>query len=68
VEALKYARTAGIATIGLSGEGGGDLAPFCDVLLAVPFRETPRIQEIHLVTYHSICEQVEERISRAGRS
>ncbi|HXJ43658.1 MAG TPA: SIS domain-containing protein [Bryobacteraceae bacterium] len=66
--ALKYAREAGLATLGLTGEGGGKIAPFCDVLLAVPLRETPRIQEVHLVTYHSICAQVEETLFGNVRS
>lgn len=56
------ARELGIRTIGMTGEGGGRLAPLCDVLLAVPVRETPRIQEVHLVTYHAICASVEDRL------
>ena len=58
----RMARELGIATIGMTGEGGGRLAPLCDVLLAAPVRETPRIQEVHLVTYHAICASVEERL------
>ena len=59
VSAMQTARNAGLTTIGLTGEGGGLMAPLCDVLLAVPLRETPQIQEVHVVTYHSICSQVE---------
>lgn len=62
VRALEKARSMGLKTIGLTGLGGGQMASFCDVLLAVPSRETPRIQEIHLMTYHSICEAVEKAI------
>jgi len=68
VAAVKYARDAGIFTLGLTGDGGGDMAPFCDVLMAVPLRETPRVQEVHIVTYHSICSQVEERLFGNVRS
>ena len=59
---MQAARNAGLTTIGLTGEGGGLMGPLCDVLLAVPLRETPQIQEVHVVTYHSICSQVELRL------
>lgn len=61
VNALQRARQLGLHTLGLTGEGGGRMAEHCDVLLAVPLTDTPRIQEIHLVTYHAICAEVEER-------
>lgn len=62
VNALRRARELGLRTIGLTGQGGGALAPHCDVLLAVPLSETPRIQEVHLVTYHAICAELEARL------
>lgn len=64
VEALKTARKRGLATIGLTGRGGGRMAAWCDVLMAAPLIETPRIQEIHLITYHAICADVENDIIR----
>jgi D-sedoheptulose 7-phosphate isomerase len=66
VNALRRARALGLKTIGLTGSGGGQLAPLCDVLLAVPLTETPRIQEVHLVTYHAICAALERRIFGAA--
>jgi D-sedoheptulose 7-phosphate isomerase len=62
VEALRAARALGAWTIGMTGEGGGAVAPHADVLLAVPFSATPRVQEIHVVTYHAICEAVEAAV------
>jgi D-sedoheptulose 7-phosphate isomerase len=59
VAGLQTARARGLHTIALTGQGGGKLADLADVLLAVPLVETPRIQEIHLITYHSICAAVE---------
>ncbi len=59
VEALRTARALGAWTIGMTGEGGGAIAEHADVLLAVPLSATPRIQELHVVTYHAICEAVE---------
>ena len=57
--ALKTAREVGAFTMALTGQGGGALAEYADVLLAVPLSVTARIQEVHTVTYHIICEAVE---------
>jgi D-sedoheptulose 7-phosphate isomerase len=57
--ALKTARELGASTMALTGQGGGALAEYADVLLAVPLSVTARIQEVHTVTYHIICEAVE---------
>lgn len=64
VNALRCARARGLHTLGLTGAGGGRLAEHCDVLMAVPLTETPRIQEVHLVTYHTMCSVIEERLFR----
>lgn len=64
--ALNRAKAMGLRTIGMTGLGGGEMASFCDVLMAVPVRETPRIEELHLLTYHSICEMVEEMMFGSG--
>lgn len=60
IAALRTARERGLRTIALTGKGGGAMAAWADVLLAVPLVETPRIQEVHLVTYHAICATVEQ--------
>jgi D-sedoheptulose 7-phosphate isomerase len=62
VNALRRAREVGLRTVGLTGSGGGRMAEYCDVLMAVPLRETPRIQEVHLVTFHAICSALEQRL------
>ena len=62
VRALKMAKSLGLTTIGMTAMEGGEMAEFCDVLLAVPVRNTPRVQEIHLLTYHSICDAVEAQL------
>jgi D-sedoheptulose 7-phosphate isomerase len=59
VAALKTARELGARTIALTGLGGGAMAQYADVLLAAPLVVTPRIQEVHVVTYHIVCEAVE---------
>ena len=62
VEALRVSRKNGLSTIGLTGKDGGRSAQWCDVLMAVPLTETPRIQEVHLVTYHAMCAAVENHL------
>ena len=66
VEALKTARALGAATIGMTGLGGGAVAEHADVLLSVPLSHTPHVQEIHVATYHVICEAVEARVNAAA--
>ena len=62
VRALQAARKIGMQTVGLTGEGGGLVGQHCDVLMAVPLKSTPDIQEIHLMTYHHICAHVESAL------
>jgi D-sedoheptulose 7-phosphate isomerase len=62
VNALATARDKGLKTIGVTGKGGGRMAHLCDVLVAVPSENTPRIQEVHLLVVHLICELVERTL------
>jgi len=63
VSAFEAARRLGMHTLALTGAGGGRLAAQTDVLIDVPSRSTPRIQEMHLPIYHYICEELEKRTS-----
>lgn len=60
--AAEVARQQGMAVIALTGEGGGKLKPLADVLLDVPSRFTPVIQQGHLCLYHYLCGAIEERL------
>jgi D-sedoheptulose 7-phosphate isomerase len=62
LEALKAARERGLLTVALTGEGGGALAPLADHLIAVPSRDTQRIQEVHGMVVHILCEIVEDAV------
>lgn len=55
LRAFEAARSMGIVTIGLTGEGGGKLAALSDVLIAVPHRLANHIQEAHITVGHLIC-------------
>jgi D-sedoheptulose 7-phosphate isomerase len=62
VEAARRARRMGMAVVALTGAGGGALAEHASVLIDVPSRATPRVQEMHMMVYHFICEQVEASV------
>jgi D-sedoheptulose 7-phosphate isomerase len=60
--ALEVARKAGVSTIGFTGGSGGKMPPLCDLELRAPSHSTPRIQEIHLLVGHLLCEGIEQRM------
>ena len=62
IRALKKANELGMITIGFTGSGGGEMNALCDYLIAVPSEDTPRIQEIHIMIGHIICEMVESNL------
>lgn len=45
--------------IAMTGEGGGKLKEYADVLIAVPEKETYKVQELHLPVYHELCARLE---------
>lgn len=65
VEAVRLARSLGMVTVGLTGRGGGQLAGLVDHLLDVPHADTARIQEVHGLVVHVLCEIVEDEAGRA---
>jgi D-sedoheptulose 7-phosphate isomerase len=64
VAAVEVAKSKGMATIAMTGEGGGHLAAMVDILLAAPSNETPLIQQAHVCIYHYLCAEVEARIAQ----
>lgn len=63
IAAFEVARGLGMTTIAMTGEGGGKMAGLSDILLDVPSRSTPLIQQVHICLYHYLCEQVEARLA-----
>ena len=57
--AAQTAKALGLSVIALTGEGGGRLGQLADCLLAVPERETYKVQELHLPLYHALCARLE---------
>lgn len=60
--ALKVAREKGLVTVGFTGAKGESMRAFCDHILIAPTEDTPVVQQIHLMSAHGICDQVEYRL------
>jgi D-sedoheptulose 7-phosphate isomerase len=62
LEALDAARSQGLLTVGFTGETGGQMNDRTEILFRVPSRETPRIQETHIMLGHIICELIDREL------
>jgi len=63
IAAVAKAKEKGVKTIGLLGNEGGALASKCDLSLIIPSDNTARIQEMHILIGHIICEIVDQAYS-----
>jgi D-sedoheptulose 7-phosphate isomerase len=61
---MTAARAAGLKTIGMTGEKPNRMKECSDLLLCAPASVTARVQEVHLVTYHAICDHVERQMAQ----
>jgi len=59
IEAIRAAKKKGMITIGLTGAEGGRLKNEVDYCICVPSKDTPRIQEAHILIGHIWCELIE---------
>lgn len=64
VEGLKYAKSRGIFTVGLVGGKKCSIEDVCDLCIKIPSNSTPRIQEMHTLVMHTICEEVEAALAK----
>jgi D-sedoheptulose 7-phosphate isomerase len=62
IDAMIVAKAKGMTTIGMTGETGGKMKEWSDILLNVPERRTAYVQELHLPVYHAICMMIETEI------
>ncbi|MCF8304277.1 MAG: SIS domain-containing protein [Bacteroidales bacterium] len=62
IRAAQAARDRQMVVIGFTGEEGGRLQEYCNILLNVPSKDTPRIQESHIMIGHILCQYVEETL------
>jgi len=63
IEALEACGERACKTIGLLGRDGGEIGKRVDLPLIVPSKNTARIQEMHIMIGHIICELVENEMA-----
>ncbi len=59
IKALEVANEIGMTTVAFTGETGGKMKDCAKYLINIPSKDTPRIQECHMILGHTICELVE---------
>ena len=57
--AVQSARARRMVVLALLGGDGGEIPPLCDIALIVPSALSPRVQEVHILVGHILCEAVE---------
>jgi len=65
VAAVRAARELGVVTVALTGRGGGKTAAALgtgDVHICVPHDRTMRIQEVHLLVLHCLCDGIDHQL------
>lgn len=65
INALEVANKIGCITLSLSGRDGGLIKNLCDYSIVAPSDDTPRIQEIHILCIHILCELIEKSFAEA---
>jgi D-sedoheptulose 7-phosphate isomerase len=66
VEAMRAARELGVRVVAMTGNGGGKMGALLaadDVHICVPHKRTARIQEVHLLALHCLCDAIDFRLS-----
>jgi len=60
ISAFAVAKLLGCKTLGMSGKDGGEMNRLCHLNLVVPSDDTPRIQEMHILIGHILCQAVDD--------
>ena len=63
LNAFKSAKNIGINTIGLLGNGGGKAKKIVDNSIIIPSKTTARIQEMHILVGHILCDLIENGLN-----
>lgn len=62
IAAFDSAKRHGLKTIAMTGAGGGQLGKLADVLIASPGNDAPSAQNIHVMLYHYMCQEIESAV------
>ncbi|MGE5478749.1 MAG: D-sedoheptulose 7-phosphate isomerase [Bacteroidales bacterium] len=65
LKALEAARAIGGTAAGLAGRDGGKMVGLADPLVVVPSTVTARIQEMHILLGHALCDVLEQQHRKA---
>jgi len=68
INAINAAKDKGVKTVALVGRDGGEMARVADYAIIVPSKDTPRIQESHILIGHMICDIIEKELFGNGVS
>ncbi len=63
ISAFNVAKELGCHCLGLSGRDGGAMNEVCDLNIVIPSNDTPRIQEMHILIGHTLCQAVDDVLS-----
>src|SRR6056300_512947 len=63
LNAFKSAKNIGVNTIGLLGNGGGKAKKIVDNSIIIPSKTTARIQEMHILVGHILCDLIENGLN-----
>jgi len=62
VKAIQKANELGMTTVGFTGKNGGAMNDICDIMICTPSDDTPRVQEVHILVGHIICQLIEQEM------
>jgi D-sedoheptulose 7-phosphate isomerase len=65
IQAINAAHDRNMSVIALTGRGGGDMANILtesDIEIRVPSDRTARVQEVHLVIIHCLCDFIDTKL------
>ena len=63
INALNVAKLKEMKTIGLLGKGGGKALEIADHAIVIPSNTTARVQEMHIMIGHILCDLIEEGLN-----
>lgn len=63
--AMELAKQIGASTVAFTGQDGGQLAGMADLTLRVESTETARVQEVHILCGHILCDWIDSAIASA---
>ena len=69
IEAMQAAHELGVHVVALTGADGGKMAALIspeDVHICVPHKRTARIQEVHLLALHCLCDGIDFQLFGAN--